>query len=102
MSSCVFVFCSIKAHLLVVHINFIIITVVLLVVVLANYCYWYVQVVEPDEIKKKAKLSYPHTSHCLANGQVMISAMGDVDGNAKGIDFVILYVVCKCDKVNPK
>ena len=46
--------------------------------------------VEPDEIKEKAKLSYLHTSHCLANGQVMISAMGDVDGNAKGIEFVIL------------
>ena len=35
-------------------------------------------------IKNKAKLTYPHTSHCLADGQVMISTMGDIDGNAKG------------------
>ena len=41
--------------------------------------------VEPGDIKTKAKLTFPHTSHCLGNGQVMISAMGDVDGNAKGM-----------------
>ena len=46
---------------------------------------YYLQTVEPESIKAKAKLSYPHTSHCLANGQVMISAMGDIDGNAKGM-----------------
>lgn len=32
----------------------------------------------------KTGLSTPHTSHCLANGQVMISAMGDPQGKAKG------------------
>ena len=42
------------------------------------------QVVEPDEVKQKAGLTAPHTSHCLANGQVMISAMGDTEGKAKG------------------
>lgn len=30
----------------------------------------------------------PHTSHCLPNGQVMISTLGDRDGNAKG-DFIL-------------
>ena len=44
-----------------------------------------IKVIESDELKSKAKLSFPHTSHCLANGQIMVSAMGDVDGNAKGI-----------------
>ncbi|XP_065886278.1 methanethiol oxidase-like isoform X2 [Dysidea avara] len=47
------------------------------------------KVVEPGDIKTKAKLTFPHTSHCLGNGQVMISAMGDVDGNAKG-SFLLL------------
>ena len=40
--------------------------------------------VESDEIKQKSGLMYPHTSHCLPNGDVMISALGDADGNAKG------------------
>lgn len=43
------------------------------------------QVIDSDELKTKANLSFPHTSHCLANGQIMVSAMGDVDGNAKGM-----------------
>ena len=49
-----------------------------------------VQVVESEEIAKKAGLSAPHTSHCLGNGQIMISAMGDPDGKAKGILTVII------------
>ena len=40
--------------------------------------------VEPEEVKAKSGLMYPHTSHCLASGEVMISAMGDANGNAKG------------------
>jgi len=44
-----------------------------------------IQVVDKTELQIKAKLTFPHTSHCLANGQVMVSAMGDVDGNAKGM-----------------
>lgn len=42
------------------------------------------QVVEPEEIVNKTGLTAPHTSHCLANGQVMISAMGNEEGEAKG------------------
>jgi len=43
------------------------------------------QVVDKTELQTKANLTFPHTSHCLANGQVMVSAMGDVDGDAKGM-----------------
>ena len=42
------------------------------------------QVVEPEEMKETTGLSIPHTSHCLGNGDIMISAMGDPNGNAKG------------------
>lgn len=48
------------------------------------YLLFSIEVVEPDELKEKAGLMYPHTSHCLANGDIMISAMGDAAGNAKG------------------
>lgn len=33
--------------------------------------------------------SYPHTTHCLATGEIMISTMGDKDENGKG-DFVLI------------
>lgn len=33
-------------------------------------------------------VSGPHTSHCLANGNIMISTMGDRNENAKG-DFIL-------------
>lgn len=32
-------------------------------------------------------VSAPHTSHCLADGTVLVSTMGDANGNAKG-DFI--------------
>uniref|UniRef100_A0A8C0A2V9 Methanethiol oxidase n=1 Tax=Bos mutus grunniens TaxID=30521 RepID=A0A8C0A2V9_BOSMU len=47
------------------------------------------KVVEPKEIHAKCDLSYLHTSHCLASGEVMISALGDPKGNGKG-GFVLL------------
>ena len=43
------------------------------------------KVIEPDEMKTVTKLSTPHTTHCLGSGEIMISAMGDPDGNAKGM-----------------
>ncbi|XP_064653208.1 methanethiol oxidase-like isoform X2 [Lineus longissimus] len=46
-------------------------------------------IVEPEEIHAKCDLGTPHTVHCLGNGEVMISAMGDAEGNAKG-GFIIL------------
>ncbi|XP_069796296.1 methanethiol oxidase [Narcine bancroftii] len=45
--------------------------------------------VEPTEVFWKCNLANPHTSHCLASGEVMISSLGDPSGNAKG-GFVLL------------
>ena len=42
------------------------------------------QVIEPEEIKTKANLSTPHTVHCLADGNIMISMLGDREGNGPG------------------
>lgn len=42
------------------------------------------KVIEPEEIIAKTNLTAPHTVHCLANGQVMISMLGDAAGNAPG------------------
>jgi len=43
----------------------------------------WMQVVETEETAA-ADVSFLHTSHCLASGQVMISSLGDKDGNSKG------------------
>lgn len=42
------------------------------------------KVIEPEEIFAKTNLSAPHTVHCLADGTVMISMLGDAKGNAPG------------------
>lgn len=42
------------------------------------------KVIEPETIFKKANLSAPHTVHCLADGTVMISMLGDAEGNGPG------------------
>src|SRR5690606_24583681 len=42
------------------------------------------QVIEPGEVAAKANLSAPHSAHCLADGHVMISCLGDADGNGPG------------------
>lgn len=42
------------------------------------------KVIEPEAIKAKTNLSAPHTVHCLADGHVMISMLGDAAGNAPG------------------
>lgn len=46
--------------------------------------------VEPADILEKTGLAYPHTSHCLASGDLLVSCMGDKDGNAKGSGFLLL------------
>ena len=51
---------------------------------------FFFQVVEPGEVISKTGLSVPHTSHCLGSGDIMISAMGDPQGNAKGMFYIIL------------
>ncbi|XP_072020984.1 methanethiol oxidase-like [Amphiura filiformis] len=47
--------------------------------------------VEPEEVTSKTGLTTPHTTHCLADGHVMISAMGDATrpGEGKG-GFILL------------
>ena len=42
------------------------------------------KVIEPEEIIAKTNLSAPHTVHCLADGQVMISMLGDGEGEGPG------------------
>ncbi|VDO99190.1 unnamed protein product [Heligmosomoides polygyrus] len=41
------------------------------------------QTIEPNELHKHG-VSFPHTSHCLADGNIMISTLGDEHGNHKG------------------
>ncbi|KAK3095951.1 hypothetical protein FSP39_021240 [Pinctada imbricata] len=45
--------------------------------------------VEPWQMHCKSNLGAPHTTHCLGSGEVMISCMGDPDGNNKG-GFILL------------
>lgn len=42
------------------------------------------KVIEPEEIKAKTNLTAPHTVHCLADGTIMLSMLGDQEGNAPG------------------
>lgn len=48
------------------------------------------KVVEPEEIIQKTGLAYPHTSHCLASGDLLVSCLGDKDGSAAGSGFLLL------------
>jgi len=42
------------------------------------------QIVEPEEMHQKANASTPHTTHCLASGEIMISTMGDRNKDGRG------------------
>lgn len=42
-----------------------------------------------DEQVKKFNVATLHTTHCLPNGDIMISSMGDNEGNGKG-DFLLI------------
>ncbi|KAK9830616.1 hypothetical protein WJX81_005797 [Elliptochloris bilobata] len=46
-------------------------------------------VVESAAIQAKTGLAYLHSSHCLGSGEIMVSAMGDAEGKARG-GFVLL------------
>eukprot|EP00249_Psilotum_nudum_P022921 c28692_g1_i1 orf=445-1923(-) len=48
------------------------------------------KVIEPEDIISKTGMAYPHTAHCLASGDIMLSCLGDKDGNAKGCGFLLL------------
>eukprot|EP01023_Acetabularia_acetabulum_P048313 TRINITY_DN5102_c0_g2_i5.p2 TRINITY_DN5102_c0_g2~~TRINITY_DN5102_c0_g2_i5.p2 ORF type:complete len:490 (+),score=112.26 TRINITY_DN5102_c0_g2_i5:106-1575(+) len=41
------------------------------------------KIIEAEEVKAQG-LSAPHTSHCLSSGEIMISTLGDENGEAKG------------------
>ncbi|KAG2389484.1 hypothetical protein C9374_014044 [Naegleria lovaniensis] len=47
------------------------------------------QIIEPEQVEKVTDLAYPHTAHCLADGNVMVSMMGTKDGKGKG-GFVLI------------
>jgi hypothetical protein len=40
--------------------------------------------VSGEEIAKVAGVGYPHTSHCLGSGDILISTMGDPAGKVRG------------------
>ncbi len=42
------------------------------------------RVIEPEEVIRKARLTGPHTVHCLADGRIMISMLGNEKGDAPG------------------
>lgn len=46
------------------------------------------EVLEPEEIHKYG-ISTPHTSHCLPTGEIMISTMGNLNGDGLGQFFCI-------------
>ena len=58
--------------------------------------------IEPDVIHDTLNSSMPHTTHCLADGNIMISTLGDASGNNKGsfmlIDSATLKVKGKWEK----
>jgi methanethiol oxidase len=41
-------------------------------------------VIEPAEIIEQVNLTAPHTVHCLPDGRIMLSMLGDRDGNGPG------------------
>jgi selenium-binding protein 1 len=41
-------------------------------------------VIEPDEVFRKTDLSAPHTVHCLADGTIMLSMLGNARGEGPG------------------
>jgi selenium-binding protein 1 len=42
------------------------------------------KVIEPEGVIDKSRLTGPHTVHCLADGRIMISMLGDEKGDAPG------------------
>lgn len=46
------------------------------------------KIFEPEEVRQ-AGIATMHTTHCSPNGEILISGMGDPDGNGKG-DFLII------------
>lgn len=64
-------------------------------------CWSILQTVEPDELPDTVKMSAPHTAHCLASGQIMISYMGDENANKKGAKRIIKRDHYEAMNINP-
>lgn len=47
------------------------------------------KVISPEVVRQKTGLSAPHTVHCLATGEVMISMLGNANGDGPG-GFILL------------
>jgi methanethiol oxidase len=48
------------------------------------------KVVESEDIAEKTELGFSHTSYCFAFGDIMISCLGDKEGNAADNGFLLL------------
>jgi selenium-binding protein 1 len=42
------------------------------------------KVIEPEAVARSVNLSAPHTVHCLPDGRIMLSMLGDAQGNGPG------------------
>jgi methanethiol oxidase len=42
------------------------------------------KVIEPEELVRTTGYTRPHTTHCMPGGNVVLSMLGDADGNAAG------------------
>lgn len=62
------------------------------------------KIIEPEEIAKRVNLSAPHTVHCLPSGPIMVSMLGDGQGDAPG-GFLLLdqdfAIVGRWEKPDP-
>jgi len=47
------------------------------------------KVIEPGEIVRKTKLTAPHTVHCLSDGHIMLSMLGNEQGEGPGGFFLL-------------
>ncbi|KAK7090888.1 methanethiol oxidase-like [Littorina saxatilis] len=48
------------------------------------------KIVETTDVQRVSGLGSPHTSHCLASGEILISCVGDADGNGGKSGFILL------------
>ena len=42
------------------------------------------KVIEPEEVVRKTGYTRPHTTHCMPGGHVVVSMLGDAEGNGAG------------------
>ena len=42
------------------------------------------KVIEPEEVVRKTGYTRPHTAHCMPGGNVVVSMLGDAEGNGAG------------------